>query len=166
LIIEASQRWQAAHLDSLVSKSLRSPLDEFHPGEFVLVKYPNRPPSKVNSKYRGPFLVQARHGDSYICQDLTTGKPLNFHADRLVLFHPSSTMTPIDIAARDNQEYVIDFISAHEGSAKHKPSLSFLVHWLGFEEEEATWEPLQSLKDTEALEVYCRSNPQLRSLIK
>jgi hypothetical protein len=166
LIIAASQRWQAAHLDSIVSKSLRTPLDEFHPGEFVLVKYPNRPPSKVNSKYRGPFLVQARHSDSYICQDLTTGKPLNFHADRLVLFHPSSTMAPIDIAARDNQEYVIDFISAHQGSPKHKSSLSFLVHWLGFEEEEATWEPLQSLRDTEALEVYCHSQPQLRNLIK
>ena len=75
-------------------------------------------------------------------------------------------MAPIDIAARDNQEYVIDFISAHEGTVKHKPSLLFLVHWLGFENEEATWEPFESLKNTEALEVYCQSQPSLKSLIR
>ena len=75
-------------------------------------------------------------------------------------------MAPIDIAARDNQEYVIDFISAHQGSPKHKPSLSFLVHWLGFEEEEATWEPLSGVKETEAFALYCAADKNLSKLLK
>jgi hypothetical protein len=34
--------------------------------------------------------------------------------------------------------------------------MEFKVHWLGYEDDEATWEPYKHVKDTIAFEDYCR----------
>jgi hypothetical protein len=132
-----------------------------------MVRYPNRAPTKAHSKYRGPFLVQDKLGDTYICQDLLTQKPLSFHADRIVPYHSSenSSMSPFDVASRDRQEYTIDYISSHDGNPKKRSTLSFLVHWLGYEEEEATWEPYKNIQDTVAFEDYIKNVEELQYLL-
>jgi len=175
LLIQASQRHQATRSDAQVSNSLNRTLTRFAIGSYVVVTYPNRPPHKLLSRYRGPFLVKDRvrdgskESDTYICQDLPTGKVLQFHADRLrEYFHPADSegLTPLDVAARDKAEYVIDFISDHRGSARRKKDLSFKVHWLGYDDSEATWEPYKNLKDTIiAFETYCQTVPSLSSLL-
>jgi len=164
LLIHASQRFQAKEADQRIAAGLRTPLTRFTPNSYVVISYPNRPPDKLSSKYRGPFLLKGpvttgkKTSDAYIVEDLTTGKPLVFSADRIFeYFHAAdgSGLTPLQVAARDQGEYVIDYISAHTGTIKKKRDMEFKVHWLGYEDDEATWEPFSHVKDTIAFERYC-----------
>jgi hypothetical protein len=174
LLIAASQRYQAQTADAKIFNSLAARTTRFPTNSYVVVTYPNRQPHKLLSRYRGPFLVkdQVKDGDkvsdTYICQDLVTGKIHQFHADRLrPYFHDADAegLTPLQVAARDQAEYIIDRISEHTGSAKRKKDLLFKVHWLGYDDSEATWEPYKNLKDTAAFEHYCLDTPSLRSLL-
>ena len=76
-----------------------------------------------------------------------------------------SSMSPFEVSSRDRQEYVIDYISSHDGNAKKRSTLSFLVHWLGYEEDEATWEPFKNVRDNIAFEDYIKTVKELRHLL-
>jgi hypothetical protein len=176
ILIKASQAFQAAEADQRISKGIKKPLTRFAPDTYVVVSYPTRAPDKLTPKYRGPFLLKGpvtngkKTSDSYIVEDLTTGKPLIFHADRIFeYFHAADSegLTPLQVAARDRSEYVIDYISDHTGSHKSKRAMEFKVHWLGYEDDEATWEPFRHVKDTVAFERYCSdpSNGLTRLLV-
>ena len=140
LLIQASQAHQAEQSDARHAAGLRRVIDDFEPGSYVVVTYPDRSPTKLSSKYRGPFLVKQRvtegkkKTDTYIVEDITSGTPLTFHASRLrPFYHPADPkqLTPFDVAACDKDEYAIDYISGHADDIKRKTSLDFKVHWFG-----------------------------------
>jgi hypothetical protein len=71
-LVAASQQ----HQEKVVARRLKdSPATPttFQVGDYVLVSYPNRPPSKLAPRWRGPMVIVEQIGsNSYSCQDLTT----------------------------------------------------------------------------------------------
>jgi hypothetical protein len=168
LLIRASQIHQAEVSDTRRKAGLERDIDRFDPGTYVVVRYPERAPNKLSSPVRGPFLVKGRitegekETDTYIVEDLTSGTPMTFHATRLrSYYHPADPeqLTPFEVASRDKNEYVIDYISDHSGDLKRKKSIDFKVHWFGYDDDEDTWEPYMNVRDTIAFERYC-SDPK------
>jgi hypothetical protein len=159
-MIKASQLFQAQTSDSRIASTINDTVTIFPTGSFVTVTYPNRPPTKFSSKFRGPFLVQSFNNDQYFVQDLTTGKTLTFYADRLRPYHHSqqSTLQPLEVAARDRGEYIIDKIIDHSGTPSRKYSMDFLVRWLGYDESEDLWVPFKSIQHTSAFQDYVEIN--------
>ena len=78
-LIKASQ----AHLRSVVADRLAATLEHptvFHVGDYVLLSYPERPPSKLSP------MVVAVNGNTYDLQDLCTLRVEQFDISRLKLF--------------------------------------------------------------------------------
>jgi len=159
-MIKSSQLFQAHDSDARIAATMPHPITIFPVGSFVTVTYPNRPPTKFSSKLRGPFMVQDFTNDQYFVKDLTTGKLLTFYADRLRSYHHSvqSSLQPLEIAARDRGEYIIDKILDHSGTPSRKYAMDFLVRWLGFDESEDLWVPFKSVHTTSAFQDYIEVN--------
>jgi len=60
-------------------------------------------------------------------------KLLALHASRLVSYKDNLVYScpASQVAASDYSEFVVDYITAHDGSPAHPDSLRFLVTWLG-----------------------------------
>jgi hypothetical protein len=169
-----SEKFQAQHSDEYAQKA--GPVqfsDRFAENSLVLVTYPDRPPSKFHPRLRGPFKVMERHADdTYSCMNLVNGHALHFHISQLRPYtndiNPQA-LSPIEVAARDHEEFMVDCIIdhrvIHKGSIKKPSHLQFLVVWLGYEEEFNTWEPYANVKDLQALSDYVHTIPQLNYLI-
>ena len=57
------------------------------------------------------------------------------HVTRMKTFeHDPKRTDPLAIAARDNEEFEIDFIVSHSGNPKRKSDMDFLVRWIGYDE--------------------------------
>jgi hypothetical protein len=97
---------------------------------------------------------------------------LEFHVSQLrpyTLDISPTAITPLEVAARDNEEYVVDAILDHRvsdgGSIKKRSSLEFLVAWLGYSEDYHSWEPYAHVKDLIALQDYVEATPALAYLV-
>ena len=155
-LVNRSQIYQARASDKRIAQTVTVPSTIFPVGSFVTVTYPQRPPTKLHSKLRGPFLVQAIDNDKYTCQDLPTGKLLSFYADRLRQYTATDqqALEPLEVATRDRGEFIIDRILDHSGIQSRTQSLDFKVRWLGYDESEDLWLPYKNVKDTSALQDY------------
>ena len=91
---------------------------------------------------------------------IDTDKLISIHSSRLQpFFHDQKYhISPLETAATDNQEYAIDYISAHRGDPSDVHSFEFLIHWLGYDISEATWQPYSTIADTAALDSYLLSH--------
>ncbi len=136
----------------------------YPPDSFVLLRYPaglgndHRPPSKLHTKWQGPFRVISNIGDSYTIQNMVTMKSSKHHIKELTPFRWNAELVdPREVALTDRDEFVIEKVIDHRGDLTKKSSLTFKVRWQGYSAEEDTWEPWSQLRDTEALHVYLRS---------
>ena len=145
---------------------------KFNVNDWVLLTFPNNPPRKLSSKYRGPFrVVKVDRPDLITVINIVSGKEITVHVDRLVPFvggdnHSLEYLT--HVAATDETEFVIERILDHrmlkKSSKKKKVShkdYQFLVSWLGYDDTENTWEPYNNLKDTIQLQNYIAIHPEL-----
>jgi hypothetical protein len=90
-----------------------------------------------------------------------------YHSKALRPFvYDDELVNPRDIAMRDNDEYVIEAILAHDGDLKQLRTLKFLVKWLGYPDSENTWEPWKTLRLTQQLHLYLRANGLQRLIPK
>ena len=142
---------------------------EFKVGEFVLVTYPSKRPSKLCSLYRGPMkIVNKMRDDIFEVLDLVSGKIIKVHVDRLRVFKYENSSTNdesmLQLATSDVDEFIINEILAHRyvGSRKTKSNLEFLVSWDGYEDVYNSWEPYDHLKDVQALDGYSALHPELK----
>jgi transposase InsO family protein len=132
---------------------------------YVLWDHPADNRSKIHLRYQGPFQVVERNQDAYKIQDLVSGKVFETHVTNLRPFNrDSARIQPEEVAQRNSQEFVIEQILEHQGNVSRRTSLQFKVRWLGYGPEEDTWEPYESLRDTEQLHDYLKAN-KLKSLI-
>jgi hypothetical protein len=135
---------------------------KFHEGQFVLLKYPTRPPNKMAGLYRGPMVISSiERPDLIKVRDLITNKISQVHTSRLRVFNHPAEMTMEDaiaLAAVDMDEFYVDKIVEHMGNGKNPKKWEYKVRWLGYEPEDDTWLPWSAVKDREALETYARDN--------
>jgi hypothetical protein len=137
----------------------------FDVGDYVLLSYPSRPPSKLSGLNRGPLVVHRKlRNDIYEVMDLITSKVYQVHISRmrgLRLPPDVDNSELLRIAGLDHQEFVVESIIDHRGNLRKKSSLEFLVRWKGFEPSDDSWEPYANIKDVSALDDYSRDHPEL-----
>ena len=76
LEVQAKRRRDAKH-------QIENP-DQFEVGDYVLLQYPTRPPSKLSPIYRGPMIIIEKMRDNlFQCLDLVPNSKINVHIDRL-----------------------------------------------------------------------------------
>jgi hypothetical protein len=139
-------------------------LTSYEVGDYVLrrhssTKLGNGPPMKYSSWWRGPYVITAKlvrdEKTSYAIKNLISAKEYMVDVTHIKPYYydPQRSTPPINIAAKDIDEYVVDHIVTHDfGDPKNKV---WRVRWAGYDPDEDTWEPLEHLKDVEAFHQYC-----------
>ena len=129
-------------------------------GDYVLLTYPSRPPSKLDPVLRGPYIVLEKERDDIVTiRSLLSSTISTVHVDRLRLFHVPSNVLPQDLltwASADSDEFIVEEILDHRGNIQKKASIEFLVRWAGYGPEDNSWEPFANVRDCKALDVYER----------
>ncbi len=142
----------------IIQKYLKSAPDTpstFEIGSFVLLKYPERPPTKLSCIWSGPLIVVNKRDRTFECQDLNTLKTQWYDISRLKAYqHGPASISNSEAAARDTFEFEVEEILAHTGTKSKKSQMRFLVRWAGYDETYDTWEPYANLSKTEALQRY------------
>jgi transposase InsO family protein len=128
---------------------------EFPIGSYVLLDYPDAPPTRLHPRKRGPFRVVRFNKNDYTLEDLVSHKELTVNITRLTPFEFDPEHTdPLKVAMVDHEEFFIERILAHRGNLNRKGTLEFLVRWRGYDPSSDSWEPWKNLRDTEQLHSY------------
>lgn len=142
-------------------------ITSFAVDSYVLVGYVTQPPTRLHTKWSGPFQVLGNEKSEYRLLDLITRKEKLIHATRLkeFIFDPRQT-DPKDIARRDYLEFFVESILAHRGPIHRKSELQFKVKWLNYPNDYNTWEPWANLRLVDKLHEYLRRNEMERLIPK
>ena len=143
----------------------QEPPTSFPINSYVLVTYIDRPPTTLHAPNEGPMRVvsSVRQGKITL-QNLVTGNTDEYHISRLRPFYYENEDTPKQTANRDNQEWDVDFIVDHAGDKSSRKTLQFRVRWVGYGENDDTWQPYADLRHNTKLHEYLRTH-KMRSLI-
>jgi transposase InsO family protein len=170
LILDASQQYQdKVAADNLAQRQVAEHT-EFPIGSCVMLRYPKtrmgeRAPTKGHMPLKGPFRVVAIHDDGrkYDIRNLVNNEIYRFQINRLVPFEVDERREdPYEIAMRDHQEFIVEEILDHQGTARDRYNLKFLVRWAGY--EDPTWEPYSQIREVAALHEYLNIH-RMRTLI-
>jgi transposase InsO family protein len=172
-LIDACEEAQDIHVAKLAALNEKQEVDAspILPGEFVLVNMKERPHSKINSPWSGPWqVIEQQDNDPthpiILLQHIASKKIERFNANmckRCNLDLLKELEEAIPIAAADNFEYEIETILDHrprgERKRKRRDVYEFQVLWRGIErgEDNPSWEPWsnESLRASEPLQTYC-----------
>jgi Chromo (CHRromatin Organisation MOdifier) domain len=157
----AATRLRAADDLHLATHSV--PITTFAVDSFVLVQYTSTPPTRLHTKWEGPFRVVSSHLSEYTLLNLISKKTRTVHASRLkvFVFNPA-TQDPADTARRDYMEFFVESILSHVGDSRRVSTLMFHVKWLNHPSTSNTWEPWRNLRLCESLHTYLRANAMQR----
>ena len=130
----------------------------------TLVLAPNHTGLKfVSYKWLGPFEVISQTGNDVLVRDLVTDAILpKLFVGELKLFVGSKEAAK-HMAMLDSDQHELDKFLAYDGNPDKRSSMTFLVR---FKAGNEAWLPFsKDLFDTVQYEDFCRSLPQLRSLL-
>jgi hypothetical protein len=143
----------------------------FKEGQFVLLKYPSRPPNKLAGLYRGPLVIVAIDRPDLIkVRDLISNKISMVHTDRVRPFKHPKTMTLAEataLAAVDMDEFYVEKIVYVEKNGKNKKKWRFKIRWLGYEPDDDTWLGWDAVKNLQALDEFVEQSddPELKAAV-
>jgi transposase InsO family protein len=149
LALEAQQRHVAAYLEQAPANPT-----SYSVGDYVLVSYPDRAPSKLHPRWRGPMIVLSVAGNTYDCQDVLTQETSEFDISRLKMYKHDAVVAAEEVATWDEQMFLVENILDHRGSPKTRTQMKFKVRWQGFGPEYDTWEPYMMVKTLEVFQRY------------
>ena len=120
----------------------------FHVGEYVMLHITN-PVDKSSARYDGPWLIVATVSEHvFVLRHILSAVEKTVHVDRMLYFTGEDTN-----AVQKMKEHVL----FHKGASYEVERLldiqerdgveCVLVQWLGFDESEATWEPLKQIRE-------------------
>ena len=125
-------------------------------GSYVVM---SRLGTKLDSPYRGPYLVVSRVHNSYTLQDLRITKTFVVDATRLRTFQVSEGVDPLKIAALDVEEDIVEIILDHRTlNLKTKKQYEFKIKFVDSTE---VWLPYMQIRNNAALDAYIRDQPPL-----
>ena len=164
-LIQATQAYIKNKIEKRDAKVSIIDKRNFDVGDYVLLSYPSRPPSKLAGLYRGPLIVHRKlREDIYEVMDLITDRIYQVHISRIHALNLPSTVDRdelLRIAGIDHNEYVVEAIVNHRGNPRKRRDMEFLVRWKGYEPGDDTWEPYATVKDLAALDEYSAAHPEL-----
>jgi len=105
-----------------------------------------------------PMLMVYGPHDRVSCtiHNFATGKEYLTDVTHLRSFFDPKFTTPLNVAARDNKEYVVKSILHQDFSDPDNKRWFF--QWALDGDENEIWEPFEVLKDIEAFHTYCAAN--------
>jgi hypothetical protein len=141
-------------------------VDEFAPGTYVLTRYPQvstfkvrGPPTKFHTLWKGPLRVVSSKGARYTLINLVTNETEDTHVTNLKEFlFDADKVDPKAVAYKDDREFIIEKVVAHEGNPKVVSTLMFKVRWAGYDEKADVWVPWKEVRLTSQLHEYLRQN--------
>jgi hypothetical protein len=152
LVIRLAQKTLSDRSEKNKNKRKRTddehPVTAYPPGSYVLVAYPadTRAP-KLSMPLKGSYQVVGHTEHQYQLRDLVTGKLLRRHVKLLRAYQPTEG-TPLEIARRDMDFYLVEKIISHRGTKSRKNDMTFRVRWLGYGPEHdsmaASWRDLRT----------------------
>ena len=187
-LLRRSELYQEELLNKVQAAAAAAGLREIHEGEWVLVKrggLSQRPKSKLQCRYMGPYLVLQRPDPTssiVSCQHLATKSVCKFHMSELQvvkLDNYRSVSEAIPVALRDEWTYIIDGIVAHRpagrrrtasGRLRPKSQYEFFVKYSLLPEskekgeENPCWQPWINCQHLSALRDYCAKPEVLQDL--
>ncbi len=133
----------------------------FPNNSYVLYRPPDNRRLKRQMSKAGPYIVVSVLGDKYSIQDLLlTHKVVDTHASNLSEFRydPTTGLNPTEGAARNAGEFFVDKIVDHTGNVRRRSGMAFRVCWKGYTPDDDTWQPIKTVRETQAFVNYCREN--------
>jgi hypothetical protein len=159
---QAEESWKQATSAAKKSndRKARRPVN-FKPGDQVYLSATNittsRPSKKLDDKRYGPFKVIRKVKEAAYELDIPkTWRGIHpvIHEEYLTLFTPPSFSSqlppppPPAVEVEGQLEYEVEQI-LDTRDRRHK--IQYLVKWLGYPQEEATWEPFENVKNSPEL---------------
>ena len=164
IAIETAQRTQLETNRKHLEKASNS-TTEFAVNSWVLVgSHPNmdgirRPPSKINTLWKGPRRVVSSQGARYTVYNPITNKNEEYLVKDLKQYYfDPETSDPKDAALADVLEYYVEEVLDHKGSQRKKSEMKFLVKWQGYPESENSWVDWKELRLVDKLHDYLRAH--------
>jgi hypothetical protein len=106
------------------------------------------PSKKSVPRWTGPYRVVKCESDwDFVIEHLVTGKTFHSHSSRLKFYCDQDLNVTVDLKQQithDEMRFKVKSILGHDlidGEFK------FLIHWLGFDEEDSTWEPIRIIQE-------------------
>jgi hypothetical protein len=148
----------------------------FESGEFVLMSYPKgtKPKGKLGPTWRGPYeILKPLGSNTYEVKHCSSGQEMKISDSRLVVYDASATSDLREIAALDDDEWVVDHIVEHVfdpplqqganiATAVARRKLQFLVRWYGCDVSEDSWISFRGNTELAAITSYCEDHPELK----
>jgi hypothetical protein len=118
-------------------------IHNFEQGDFVLVGT-SKPKDKLEARWKGPFkITRVINNSVFEVEDLLTGSSKEVHYVRLRPYNEADLNAQIkEHIQYHNQSFEVKEILEERDNRGTK---ELLVKWRGFEEKEATWEPLETI---------------------
>jgi hypothetical protein len=161
-IVEIAQQCQEAFNKEHLQQNEGIDETVYPDGSYVLAQYHmtrmgRRPPNKLMTPWKGPFVVINHHGSKYWLRDLVSNKIVEYHVTSLKPFQYDPARTdPRVVANRDQQAFDVENILAHQGEGSRKATYSFLVRWVGYSADDDSWLPWSELRNNIKLHEYLR----------
>jgi len=139
--------------------------NKFKANELVVVINHNK--SKLDFKWKGPFkVIKKLFGNVYEVEDLRNKKKLRFNSVDLKRFNCPSNIDPINIAARDESEYVVKEILDHKLEGKNKKNKTHYYFLVEFEDESKEWLPYLEVRELQAFDIYLQNHQDFAKMLK
>lgn len=158
---DSQEKSDLVQLKRIAKKQNGKEITSYPVNSFVLLTYPlgvnglNQPPSKLHTRWRGPFRVVSSNGNQYTLENLVSEKLSTHNVTELKPFlWEDGKVDPREVARIDDEEFEIEDIFDHRVIDMEKKRVKFHVRWKNY--EEVTWEPYENLKDTQQLHDYLR----------
>ena len=169
-LLKKSNLHLASLVDSNFDKKGQNIVPTIFPiNSYVLVNYPNKPPTKLSPKLMGPFRVInfEESTNLYQVQDLLDSKLLTFHVSRLIKFNNNSNLLELsNLASLDKDLYLVEKILSFKGNIKKKNTLMFEIKWLNFDDIYNSYLPLKDVINLIAFKKFADDNIQFKKFIK
>ena len=111
---------------------------EFENSTYVLLEPAiGKPIDRLHSRRIGPFLVLGHTGNAYTLRNLVSQKEFKVNIHRICPFNfDEERVDPQEVAAHDDEEFVVESVLEHKGDFSKKNTLVFKIRWLGYAQEE------------------------------
>ena len=160
-----AQKKQKEMEDEKSEKASDKPITDFKIGSYVLLRFPDDKSNvgKLKTTLKGPMVVKSRKNNAYELIDITTDAISKVHISRIVPFYyDESRHDPHEIAQKDRDEEVVEYIIRHEPKfipkVTKKSELQFEVKWLNQPESNNLWLPWKELSNNTLLHKYLKDN--------